>query len=339
MTNPRDAAQPRVEAAKQHERDGRSDLALAQLDLALAADPDHGEALWLRSLYHLDAWRLDLATADLDRLVALAPDFAAAWAVRGDAHTRLMRLDDALADFDESLRLEPDEAGALAGRGMVLRLLDRPDDAIADYSRLLEIDPERTSAYQMRGRAFADADRHDEALADFDRVLQRDPSLIAAYYDRARSWEAKGNAIKAMANYAAAIAASPSARTYNERAKFHYFRKEYAEARADHESALRLTPEDAPTANHLAWILATAPHDEVRDGAKAVELATRACEATEYQEAYCVDTLGTAYAEAGDFESAVRYGEKAVELVDEEARQEYRDRVELYRAGKPFRVD
>ena len=97
--------------------------------------------------------------------------------------------------------------------------------------------------------------------------------------------------------------------------------------------------DDAATANHLAWILSTCPHAEVRDGARAVELATRACELTDYEAAYCVDTLGTAYAEAGDFEAAVKHGERAIELVEEDSREEYLGRVALYRAGKPFRVE
>jgi tetratricopeptide (TPR) repeat protein len=334
---PDDEADTCFKYAQIHDKNNEPDKALEQLDRALSINPDHFEALWLRALIHLDGWRIEQSVADLDRVILLSPTFAAAWSVRGDAKSRLLRLDDAVSDYSEALRLKPEEPSALSGRGLMLRLSGRGEEALADYTRLLELQPDRTQAYQMRGRAYAALNRHDEAIADFGRALERDPSLTQCYFDRARSWEAKGNVVRALADFASAIATDPSAKTYNERAKFHYFRKEYAEARADHEAALRLAPDDATTMNHLAWILSTCPDAEVRDGARAVELATRACEVTKWEAAYCVDTLGTACAEVGDFEAAVRHGLRAAELVEEDGRQEYLDRVELYRAGKAFR--
>src|SRR5262249_19208480 len=70
----------------------------------------------------------------------------------------------------------------------------------------------------------------------------------------------------------------------------------------------------------LAWLWATGP-DGVRDGKRAVEAATRACELTDWKENEFLDTLAAAYAEVGDFDKAVEYQKKAVsslthELVD-----------------------
>ena len=45
----------------------------------------------------------------------------------------------------------------------------------------------------------------------------------------------------------------------------------YAEARADYEQAICLG--DKLSLNNLAWVLATAPVDEVRDASRAVEIA------------------------------------------------------------------
>ena len=50
-----------------------------------------------------------------------------------------------------------------------------------------------------------------------------------------------------------------------------------------------------------------------------------------------LDTLAAAHAECGEFEQAVRWQERAIEVVTPEARGEYETRLALYRAGTPYR--
>jgi tetratricopeptide (TPR) repeat protein len=108
-------------------------------------------------------------------------------------------------------------------------------------------------------------------------------------------------------------------------------------ALADSLTAEEMDPDDATTLNALAWLWATCPADELRDGTRAVEAALRACELTGHAVAGFLDTLAAAYAEAGQFESAVRWQEKTIEMVPPDQRGEYEQRLELYRAGQPFR--
>ncbi|MCP4707218.1 MAG: tetratricopeptide repeat protein, partial [Planctomycetes bacterium] len=99
-------------------------------------------------------------------------------------------------------------------------------------------------------------------------------------------------------------------------------------------------PDTLRSMNSLAWMLATCPVAEVRDGTKAVENATQLCEVTNWENHSYLDTLAAAYAETKDFTAAVKWQQKAIELLPgnepPESRAEYEARIKLYQAGQPF---
>jgi hypothetical protein len=87
-------------------------------------------------------------------------------------------------------------------------------------------------------------------------------------------------------------------------------------------------------------VWATCPDPDVRNGERAKECATRACELTEWAEPSYLDTLAAACAECGEFEEAVRWQEKATGMIDDPERvADYRSRLELYEQRKPARAD
>jgi len=92
--------------------------------------------------------------------------------------------------------------------------------------------------------------------------------------------------------------------------------------------------------NRLALFQAAFPSAEFRDGAKAIDNATKACELTDWKNHRYVGTIATAYAETGDFDSAVKWQKEAIDLLTEEQsswwRAEYQSRLKLYQADKPY---
>ena len=100
-----------------------------------------------------------------------------------------------------------------------------------------------------------------------------------------------------------------------------------------------MTPNLPGAYNSRTWLWATCPDEKYRDGKKAVESVTRACELTDWKEADHLDTLAAAYVECDDFAHAVEYQEKAQGLYkDEKDREKCRDRLALYREKKLYRV-
>jgi hypothetical protein len=87
----------------------------------------------------------------------------------------------------------------------------------------------------------------------------------------------------------------------------------------------------------LAWLLATGTDVTLRDGEKAVEYATRACEATDWKVAEYLDTLAAAYAEHGDFGHAVGFAKKSLTLAGKQGGADFEARLKLYQNRTPYR--
>ncbi len=93
--------------------------------------------------------------------------------------------------------------------------------------------------------------------------------------------------------------------------------------------------------NGRAWRQATYPAAELRNGPEAIENATRACELTNWQNPEYVDTFAAAYAETGDFDSAIKWQKKAIDLLSEQQRPlywpDFEFRLKQYELGQPAR--
>jgi tetratricopeptide (TPR) repeat protein len=212
----------------------------------------------------------------------------------------------AIADFDEAILLDHDIALAWAGRAAAWSEKKNYDRAIGGYTTAIFLDANDATAYQGRGVAFLAKKECAKALADYTEAIRLDPSFALAYHNRGYAWSAIG---------------------------------EFDRAIADYNEAIRINPKGSWPYGARAWLWATCRSDKIRDGKKAVESATRACELCDWKDANAISALAAAHAEAGDFESAVKWQSKAIELAtDEKNKDDYRTRLKLYQEKKPYRV-
>ena len=125
-------------------------------------------------------------------------------------------------------------------------------------------------------------------------------------------------------------------RAHNNRGTTYRLMGQYDRAIADFKKAIEINPLVAEAYNNLAWLLATAKVPDYLNGKKAVELARKACELSEWKDPNYLDTLAAAYARVGDFENAVKWQEKALESSKSARKPELQRRLDFYRESKPW---
>jgi tetratricopeptide (TPR) repeat protein len=181
----------------------------------------------------------------------------------------------------------------------------------------------------------------ERACRDFREMLRLEPNYYnALFYMPYRLSEENRNA-EALIGWYACVAQRPDdAFAIINRGAIHGRLGQFDEAKADYELALSKHPDKPGVLSCVARNLATDPNEAMRDGRRAVELATKACNLTRYDDPACVDALALAYAETGDFVSAVKWSEMAVKVCDTWRREEiYMKHLDQFRAGKPWRED
>jgi len=104
----------------------------------------------------------------------------------------------------------------------------------------------------------------------------------------------------------------------------------------DLNKAIEVSPKDSPVWHNRAWLLATSPNADHRDGKLAVAAATKAMELPMWSEFRVLVVLAAAYAEAGDFEQAVKWQKKVVDMLPPTQRADYESRLALYLESKPY---
>lgn len=261
------------------------------------------------------------------------------WSIRGD-------LDRAIADFSEAVRLAPGDVSNYAQRAIRWVQKGDYDHAISDYDQMLRLDPDNLAAHMDRGRAWVQKHDPDRALADFDEVVRHNPTKFPdtlVYAERAGVWLAQGNEERALQDYGEAIrllASNPwvCEIPFMMRATAMVGVGRYEQALADCDHLIRVNPQQAGAFAMSAWIRATCPDARYRDGAKAVEYGINAVELSRNEtNPDRPAILAAAYAEAGDFEQARQWQEKAVTRAPESEKDSFRPALKLYEAGKPFR--
>ena len=286
------------------------------------------------------------AIKTLDQAIQREPTSAEGYIMRGAAYQARDNAEKALTDFNKALQLDPKSARVYCDRAALEEeLLHEPDKALVDFNQAIRLAPEFYRAYFNRGVFFLARHDYQRAIADFTRAVQLIPSDGGAYALRAFAYAKLGERSSAVADAAQAIKLKPSepalfrATDLAIRSKAYWVLGQSESALRDLREAVRLTPQASVANDNLAWFLATYPNERFRNGTEAIAVAKKACELSHWQRSGCYDTLGAAYAEAGDFDQAVKYEKQALtdSSLASKKREEREKRLTLFQQRKPFR--
>jgi len=338
--------------------DGQWVVAEALLRKAISSDPQFGDAHRLMAEVHEHHGRLDEMKKSLDR-AARCPRFHPA--------------PDPWVDDLVNLCYDPEQLLVLGS--MALSRLDLQTAIEKHFGRALKIDPENPEAHLAMGKAWFMAGNWSRARQYLVQTIELDPASDQAYFHLGLIARKNGNLEKAEQLFFRALEFQPDnpnvhnnlGVTYLEQGAYpsaiQSFQRaldiypEHLEAlynlgmarwasgnsRAavkQYEHVLKIKPRWKVPANSLAWILATDKDPDIRSGKAALKWAKVACEGEGAKNPDYLDTLAAAYAEAGEFDMAVKTARKCLELAhlsgDESFVAEVKNRLRAYQDGKGY---
>ncbi len=334
----------------------QADLAIEDFKKWLEHDKENMAAYFVVAQSLMAMQKFDEAIEILNQANEVKPDEPDIYRERARIYLAQEKTDQAIEDLTKAIELDPEDIESLMMRATIYLDEEKHDEALADVNKVLQVQPGLVAAYRLRSFIYSAQENFDDAIRDIQLLVADSPENLGYKLQLAMLLNANDEPSRAIAIYEGLIrdlrqeleAADSEEREAAIKdllasalrgvGDANLSRGRHAEAIKAYEEALQLRPEDDGILNNLAWVLATSPEDDLRDGKRAIELATKAAELTDYKQAHILSTLASGYAEAGDFETAREWAAKAIEVSDDdEQRENLTKELESYKENKPWR--
>jgi len=159
--------------------------------------------------------RPDDARAELQHAVAADPDCAEAHHQLGNLHKSEGRFLAAIASLQSAARLAPQNATIALNLGVACLKLEATAEAIACFERALKLEPQRPEAHNILGHALLAAGRCSEAIAQLELALKLRPGYGAAHDNLGRALKAQGRAAEGVGQHRQALAQTPDPKVHS----------------------------------------------------------------------------------------------------------------------------
>jgi tetratricopeptide (TPR) repeat protein len=216
--------------------------------------------------------------------------------------------DQALAIWKKAAAMDPENAKVQNGLGISLYVHGQTAEGLEHLRHALRINPLSVETHYILGRFLLKQGHANQAVPELETAIQIRPHFASCEEALASAYEDLGKGAEALAHW---------------------------------QKAREIDPGSVSAILGAAWLLATTPDGSLRNGSEALSLAESASDLAAADNPDVLDTLAAAYAENGQFARAVALAQQALDLAEKRGNSkmesEVRNRLVLYRAGKPYR--
>jgi tetratricopeptide (TPR) repeat protein len=320
---------------------------------AIRLDPNDANTFFARGELLAYNSKNDEAIQDFSDAIRLKPNIANFYNKRGMARRWKGEIDEQISDYSEAIKLDPSNMSYLHNRAYTYKGKGDIDYFLEDYAEIIrrgetsDSEDDHLYSFAMNAVAFIRATWPDERYRDGKLAVDH---ALKACAIRAKSFKENecsdagylatlAAAYAEVGDFANAVKWGKKALKFAKDGGPEWMRDESIKSAKDCLELYQAKKpfRDAGTYNEIAWLKATCSRDQYRDGKKALEMATRACELTDWKNWQFIDTLSAAYAETSDFARAIQWQTKAIEMAPEKEKEPLRVRLKLYQGNKPYR--
>ncbi len=273
------------------------------------------------------------------KALEIEPKDGTLWTNYGVALAGLGDREGAEKSYRKAIEVEPANARAHYNLGTLLAARGSWKEAIDHLEAAVRLDPESRDALFNLGQALADAGEPARALATWDRLLKLNPNDAEARFHHAQSLAALGRSEEAAAEFATVIAAVPKEPAPRlAQAAALLAAGHDADARARLEEGIAILPQSEALVQLLVRVLAASSCPEVRNGAKAWQLAQRLLTAGSTPERE--EAAALALGELGRFPEALDHQRRALAAIPPQnpSRHRLETCLTLYEKNQPCRA-
>jgi protein O-mannosyl-transferase len=288
---------------------GEIEEAIFHFEKFVQLRPDHAEAYYNLGGALLREERVDEAITQYEKALKLGMVWADLENNLGNALLRKGEIDGAVLHFQKFLKLCTDKKRAEGNFNLGIALFQKGQisEAIAHYREAVKLQPDYAEAQNNLAAVLLQEGEVDEAISLWEKVLKLRPNYVKAHLSLANALLQKGKTEEATAHFG---------------------------------KALQIEPRSISVLNQWAWVLATNSQAQIRNGAKAIELAQQADQISGGQNPIVLRTLAAAYAEDRQFAQAIETVQKALELATTQGNTNWVNALQkeraLYQGNSPY---
>lgn len=223
------------------------------------------------------------------------------------------RYKEAAVDFEKAAGANPNKPGAFINLGTTLAKLKKYKKALKQFQRASELDPKNLTAHFNLGILYHQMQQYEKAIGHFQSYLKINPQDYQVHLHLANTFVKVKKFQLALGHYKLALKLQPqSTKAVMGIYSLFYLAKQYKEALAVLDEMYSRYPHNPVIVHNLALLLSTSPDRKLRDGKRALKIASDLFKREPYYTS--AQAISMAYTELGDIKKALQWIQTALQL-------------------------